>query len=335
MRITMKEIAKEAGVSVTTVSHVINGSKKITEETYNRVMDIVNKYNYVPNYSAKNLRNNTTKTAGLIVPSFPDSFVTEYINAISLRAKEMNYNLLFVNTNEDVDYEEATLKLFSSQMVDGIILSPAASYSKPFPYHIHNIMKNLPIVLISRYHDALTDTPLVCQDDYQAGFDAAKHFLEHGHKKMVVVYGMDDIGPTFNRIKGFKAALELEGMTLDPEQIIDGEATVQGAEKAIKKLINNQTDVTAMFLLNDSMTIGAISALNDMNISIPNEMAIIGFGDFPSASIINRPITTISASAETMGRTAFDMLLNKINNPDYMNKVIVPTYLIKRKSCGC
>ncbi|ENH96143.1 LacI family transcriptional regulator [Gracilibacillus halophilus YIM-C55.5] len=335
MKITMKEIAKEAGVSVTTVSHIINGTKRMTDHTYNRVMDVVNKYNYIPNYSAKNLRNNSTKTAGLIVPSFPDSFVTKYTNSIALRAREMGYNLLFVNSNEDTDYEEETLKLFSSQMVDGVILAPAAKYSQPSPYDVTDIIESLPIVLISRYHDAFTNSPIIKQDDFQAGFDAGNHLLMHGHQRVGIIYAVQDISPTVDRIKGFRHALQQRGIQLEEEQIVNGEATTKGGEKAVRRLLHDQPDITGLFILNDSMSVGVISGLKEMEISIPDDVALIGFGDFPSASIIDPPITTIGLSPETMGQTAFDLLLNKISNKDYHNKVEVPTHLIQRKSCGC
>ncbi len=333
----MKEIAKEVGVSVTTVSHVINGTKRISEPTYNKIMECVKRHNYVPNYSAKNLRNSATKTAGLVVPSFPDSYVTRYINSISKRAKEMGYSLLFVNTDEDTDYEEETLKLLNAKMVDGIILAPSAKASKPLPYDVTFLKDSMPIVLISRRHEAFDDCPVVIQDDYQAGYDAATHLLYHNHENMGIIYAVEDISPTNDRIRGFEDALKEHGLKLPSNHIYQGYATVEGGKKAVRKLLENQPQITAIFTLNDSMTIGAISALKEMNKKVPNDVALIGFGDFPSAAVMDPPITNINLSPDILGQTAFDLLLNKINNPGYnkSKSVHLPTYLITRKSCGC
>lgn len=126
MAVTMKDIAREAEVSSATVSHVINGTKKISEPTQNKILELIKKYNYIPNSTAKNLRTQSTKTAALIVSSLPDTFITDMVYGVEERAREAGYNLLLVNTNEDEEYEQKTINLLHSKMVDGIILSPAA-----------------------------------------------------------------------------------------------------------------------------------------------------------------------------------------------------------------
>ncbi|SFM21411.1 LacI family DNA-binding transcriptional regulator [Salibacterium qingdaonense] len=335
MKVTMKKIAEEVGVSVTTVSHVVNGTKKISSEKYNQIMEIIRKHNYVPNYSAKNLRSQSTKTAGLIVPSFPDSYVTGYINSISRRAKEMGYNLLFINTDEDVDYEQETLKLLHSNMVDGIILSPSAKMEESESYSEELLDSSLPIVLISRYHEAFQHSPFVTQDDFQAGYDAAIHLLQHGHRDIGLIYAVSGISPTKNRINGYKKALEEYGVSFNENYLEKGHATVEGSRKAVKSLLEKNKEITALFVLSDLMTIGTISGLKEMNKKIPDEVALIGFGDFPSAPIMDPPVTNISLSPDTLGQTAFDLLLNKINNPGYDKTVHIPNFLITRKSCGC
>lgn len=335
MRITMKDIAAEAGVSITTVSHVINGTKKLSPQTVAKIQKIIDKYNYMPNHSAKSLRKSKSKVAGLIVSSFPDTYVTRYINSISIRAKEMGYSLLFVNTNEDATYEEDTLKLFNSQMVDGVIISPAIRTNKKPTTEVEGILNTLPIVLISRYHDSYESCPHVVQDDFQAGYDTATHFIYHGHKNMGIIYSTPHISATDNRIEGFKRALKDNNFHLPDKSIFQGYATEDGGSSAIKELLAKNKDITAVFILNDTMTVGVIDTLREMNVSIPNDLAIIGFGDFPAAKLINPSITTINSSPEALGQTAFDMLLSKINNKDYYNSVKIPTYLIRRRSCGC
>lgn len=331
-KVTMKDIANEANVSAATVSHVINGTKKITEERRNRVLEVIHKYNYVPNSAAKNLRQQSTKTAGLVVSSLPDSFVTDMTYGIEERAREMGYNLLLVNTNENSEYEEETINLLHSKLVDGIILSPTSSDIE----YLHKFTNNnFPIVLVNRYDPKLKNIPRVTGDNFQTGYDATIHLLKHGHKKIGIVYSVPNVSTTNDRIKGYKEALKQYHLPFNENQLEQGYATVKGGANAVQNLLNREKDITALFVLNDLMTIGAISKIKELSLKIPDDIAIIGFGDFASSPIIDPPVTNIVLPPKTIGRTAFDVLLNKINNPSYMNHIELPPSMIIRKSCGC
>ncbi len=332
MKITMKDIAKEANVSVATVSHVLNGTKKIGEEKHKKIMSIIEKYNYIPNSTAKNLRQMKTKTAGLVVSSFPDSFVTEMIHGVEERAREAGYNLLLVNTNEDKNYEEETMNLLYSKMVDGVILSPTTNdvgYIKPF------LDNNFPIVLVNRQDYNIKNTPRVTGDNYQTGYDATKHLLSHGHRDIGFIYATRNVTTTDDRIQGYIDALKDYDIPFQESYLESGYATVNGGINAVKSLLNREANITALFIQNDLMTMGAISKLKELNIHIPNDIAIVGFGDFPSSTIIDPPVTNIILPPDTIGKTAFDVLLNKVNNPDYMKNIELPPTLIVRNSCGC
>lgn len=331
-RVTMKDIAREANVSVATVSHVINGTKNISEETYNRVLRVIKKYNYVPNSAAKNLRQRTTKTAGLVVSSLPDSFVNEMIFGVEERAREMGYNLLLVNTNENRKYEEETINLLHSKMVDGIILSPTSS---DISYLRECTREDFPIVLVNRYDTKITNIPRVTGDNFQLGFEATNHLIQHGHKQIGFIYSVPNVTTTNERLEGYKAALEREGIDFDESLLERGYATVAGGAGAVEALLARNQKITALFVQNDMMTIGAISKIKNLGLKIPDDIAIIGFGDFASSAIIDPPITNITLPAKTIGRTAFDVLLSKINNPEYMTHIQLPPSLIVRKSCGC
>lgn len=332
MKVTMKGIANEAGVSVATVSHVINGTKNISEEKYKKVMSVIKKYDYVPNSTAKNLRQQSTKTAGLIVSSFPDAYVTGFVNGVEDRARELGYNLLFVNTNENHEYEEETIKLLHSKMVDGIILSPTSSNIE----YLRKITdKHFPIVLVNRYDPEQKNVPWVTGDDFQAGYDATCHLIKHGHEKIGVIYAVPNVTTTMERIEGYKAALKEFGFSFNEDYLELGYATVEGGANAAKSLLNREKDITAIFILSDLMTIGAISAIKQLSYKIPDDIALIGFGDFPSAKIIDPPVTNVVLPPDTIGKTAFDILLNKINNPEYNKHIQLPASLIIRKSCGC
>ncbi|MCG5102206.1 LacI family DNA-binding transcriptional regulator [Oceanobacillus alkalisoli] len=329
---TMKDIAREANVSAATVSHVINQTKHISEPTRNRVLEVIKRYNYVPNSAAKNLRQQSTKTAGLVVSSFPDTFVTEMIFAIEQRAKETGYNLLLVNTNEDRDYEEKTINLLHSKLVDGIILSPT---SNDIGYLQKYTNEDFPIVMVNRYESSIENIPRVTGDNFQLGYDATNHLLKHGHKKIGFIYSYPNVSTTNDRISGYKDALTHHNIPIREDFIVQGFAKAEEARAAVEQLLTTDNEISALFVQNDLMTIGAISKLKELNLSIPEDMAIIGFGDFSSSEIIDPPVTNILLPPDTIGRTAFDVLLNKMNNPHYMTHIELPPSLLIRNSCGC
>lgn len=332
MKITIKDIAKEAGVSIATVSHVINRTKNISENKSKLIKEIIDKYNYVPDIRAKNLRNLKTKTAGLVVSSFPDSHVSGIVNGIGTRARELDYQLLFTNTNEDQDYEKETMKLLSSHMVDGIIITP----SKMDTQYINKYIKqNIPIIQALRYDPNLLTIPRVTMDDFQAGYDATMHLLQHGHRHIGLIYAKANVTSTNGRIEGYKAALKEFQLYFNESYLELGNATVEGGQKATKYLLNREKQISSLFVLNDLMTVGTMQGLEALSLKCPEDIALIGFGDFPAAKITNPPISNISMSSEIVGRTAFDVLLNKMNNLNYSRHIQIPASLILRKSCGC
>ncbi|WP_346243228.1 LacI family DNA-binding transcriptional regulator [Shouchella clausii] len=330
--ITMKDIAREANVSAATVSHVINNTKHISEVTRNKVLEVIKRHHYVPNSAAKNLRQQSSKTAGLVVSSFPDSFVTEMIFAIEERAKEMGYNLLLVNTNEDREYEEKTINLLHSKQVDGIILSPT---SGDIQYLQNYTEDNFPIVMLNRYESTIKNIPRVTGDNFQLGYDATMHLLQHGHQKIGFIYSYPNVSTTDDRLRGYQEALKQYNIPYQEEFFVQGYAKVKGGSDAVQNLLTKDNQISAFFVQNDLMTIGAISKIKELKLRIPEDIALIGFGDFSSSHIIDPPITTILLPPETIGKTAFDMLLNKINNPNYMKHIELPPSMVVRKSCGC
>lgn len=332
VKITIKDIAKEAGVSISTVSAVINGTKKVSDSKTKLIKSLIEKYNYVPDSRAQNLRNQRTATAGLVVSSFPDNHVTLMINGVGKRARELGYQLLFVNTNEDQDYEKETIRLLSSHMVDGIILTPTNINSQ---YLNQYLEQGVPIVQVLRYDPNLSSIPRVTMDDFQGGYDATLHLLQHGHKHIGIIYAKANITPTNERIEGYKAALKRYGISFNESYLEHGRATVQGGQKAVENLLRREKQITALFLLNDLMTVGAFQAFESLSLKCPDDIAVIGFGDFPTANIISTPITNLRLDSEMVGRLAFDMLINRINNPDFVKHIQIPASLMIRRSCGC
>jgi LacI family transcriptional regulator len=217
-------------------------------------------------------------------------------------------------------------------MVDGIILSPTA---KDIHYLNEFIDKNFPIVLVNRYDPNIQNIPRVTGDNYQTGYDATMHLLKHGHKKIGFIYSVPDVSTTIERINGYKAALNKYNLPFTESYLEVGFATVNGGANAVQSLLTREGDITALFIQTDLMTIGVIQKIKELGLNIPKDIAIIGFGDFSSSEIIDPPVTNIVLPPVVIGKTAFDVLLSKINNPDYIKHIELPPTLITRKSCGC
>lgn len=332
MKVTMKDIAREAEVSSATVSHVINGTKKISEPTQQKILELIQKYNYVPNSTAKNLRVQSTKTAALVVSSLPDTFISELVYGVEERAREAGYNLLLVNTNEDEDYEQKTINLLHSKMVDGIVLSPAA---KNLDYLNEFDNSTFPIVLVNRYAKTVDHLPRVTGNNVQTGYEATSHLLDHGHRSIGVIYGVADVSSTNDRLDGYRQALKERNIPFEADFLELGHATVAGGAGAVENLLRRNPEITALFIQNDLMTIGVISRLKEMSLAIPGDVALIGFGDFASAPIIDPPITTIVQPPKEIGSISFDALLQKIENPAFDEHQSLPAEIICRHSCGC
>lgn len=330
MKITISDIAKEAGVSIATVSHVINGTKNISEKRRKKILEIIKRHNYVPNSAAINLRTNKTNTIALIISSFLDDYIIKLMEGVSNRAREENYNLLFINTNEDSDYEKEIIHLLQSGEVDGIILSSASIELES----LKDYRSSIPIVLLNRTASDNTKYPVISGNDFQVGYKATKHLLEQGHEQIGFIYGIPNVSPTLNRIKGYKAALKEYGIPYDESLLEWGKATKEGSIEATKTLIEKNPSITALFVQKDLMTIGTIIALREMNLRIPQDVALIGFGDFSSAEIIEPPITVITMPAKKIGEKACETLIEKINKQDHNLSVEFPCSLIIRKSCG-
>lgn len=327
----MKDIAREAGVSVATVSHVINKSKYVSPEKQKYILEVIERLNYAPNIAAKNLKMQRTMTTGLIVSSILDSYITSIVNSVGNRAREQGYNLLFVNTNEQQQYEKDGIRFLNANVVDGVILSPTSSdlnYLQSF------LEQKFPIVFVNRYDPNFPSIPRVTADDFQAGYDATSHLLGHGHKKIGVVLAVPNVTSTKNRIEGYISALNQQGIVFDENLLEVGHATVEGGFNAVRLLLKREPKITGLFILSDLMTIGAIKAFNSMSIRCPEDMALIGFGDFEAAAAMYPPITNINPP-NTIGQTAFDLLINKVNNFNYTRHIQLPVSLIVRKSCGC
>ncbi|QRN84027.1 LacI family DNA-binding transcriptional regulator [Chloroflexota bacterium] len=331
MAITLEEIAKLSNVSRATVSRVINGESNVREETRQRVLDVIESVNFQPNLAARSLAAGRTNVIGLVIPAgiaaiFSDPWFPQVVNGISMACNSKGYSVMLWLAEPEYERQMIT-RILHSGLLDGVIVS-SMSINDPIIKALH--LSKMPFVLIGR-HPTL-DIVHVDVDNYTGGYDATKHLISLGNKKIATISGPQNLIAGYDRFQGYKQALEDNGLSVDSELVIEGDfSEVSGYEGGLE-LIKHHPD--AIFVSNDTMALGTLRAMREMKINVPDDIAIVGFDDIPNAISSPIPLTTVRQPSQKMGRAAVNALLDLINNKSNHQNKIFSTELIIRESCG-
>ncbi len=330
--ITIKDIAKEAGVSTATVSMVFNNKdKNISKATRDKILKIGKDFNYIPNSIARSLVTKRTNTLGLLVPDIVNPFFPEIARGAEDRARESSYSIIICNTDDDVERENNYLNVLSEKMVDGIILTHSANRS--------NEKKGLescrvPLILIDRDYDLENLIGKVLIDNTSASYDGVSYLIEKNYKKIAYIAGPLNTRTAKDRLNGYKKALYDHSIEYDENLVLVGEYRSQWGSDASLRLIENAYDIDAIFCGNDLIAIGAMKTLGEHNIKIPDDIGIMGFDDIYISSLVNPELTTIKQPNYKMGYEAVNMMIDYLENKNIKEKtLILNTDLIIRKSC--
>jgi len=333
MNITIKEVAKKANVSITTVSRVSNGSKGVSAKTRRRVLNVIKELGYSPSAIASSLKTRLSKSIGIAVPDAMGDFYGEVINEIESVATENGYNLVISLNHHIVQEELSAVNFFKAKKVDGAIL---VTTSGDDDYIRSLIGEGYNIVLLDRDpHGLKLDTVKI--DNFRGGYIATEYLLNLGHSVILFIQGVPYIDSSKERFNGYKRALKDNKIKFSPDFILNGDFTVDSGYLSMKKYLEEcDLNFTAIFAANDQMAIGAIKALNDKGISVPDEVSIVGFDDSYISPYVIPPLTTIKQRREEMGRVAAELLLDKISSQNKKERtprqIIIPVELIKRES---
>ncbi|MCG5102497.1 LacI family DNA-binding transcriptional regulator [Oceanobacillus alkalisoli] len=325
----IKDVARAAGVSTATVSHVINKTRYVSEETTVRVLQAMEELNYRPNHAARSLRSAKTYTIGLIIPFRKEdtskSFFMSIAEGIEETLREYGYHLIISNSKEDLKQEIEQLQLLNDQITDGIIL--ASTYSEYQTLEKH-ILKDHPLVLIDRIPEE-NQRDSVSIDSYQGVYDAIKYLKKKGYKRIGYAGANLTISTAKQRLAGYQDAQKDEP---DVENIVFiGEPTYEsGYEMAAQLLLH---DLDAIFIANNEVATGIIYYFIENKITIPDDIAVIVFDNFKWTRIVSPPLTVVDQPAYEMGIEAAHMILSRIQSPDKkMKKVVLQPMLIERGS---
>ena len=322
-KITIKTIAKELGVSSSTVSKALKDSHEISKETKERIQAYADHYNYKPNHLALQLRNQKTKVIGVILPKIVHHFFSTVISGIEDGANKKGYNIMVCFSNESYKKEVETLKVSSNGSVDGIIMSIAREtlHNKDYDHFKGIVSEEIPFVLFDRVVDEILCDKVVV-DDVGAGYKATKHLLENGRKKIALITTPNHVNVGALRRQGYEKALIEQYININTGLIVEIDET-KSIKPQIEKVFEN--DIDGVFAVNEIYAANAMRIAKELGKSVPNDISIIGFTDGLISEYSSPSITTISQHGFTMGQQAVDLLIQRIENDaiDFRPKKIV------------
>lgn len=334
MSITIKKIAEYSGVSVPTVSKILNNKGNVRKDLRIRVQAIIEKYNYRPSALARGMKLNKTNTIGLIIPKIINSFYVEVIEQIEKEAKNRNYTMVLGNSDEDIDREVNCLRTFLDMRVDGLIIASCGRnqelrIQREFEYYK---ALNIPIVLISRSLPNL-DVDTVELDNVGSAYKVTKYLIKTGHKKIGIISSSIQTSAGQERIDGYLKALDEYKLPFEQNLAHIGGTTIMEGYKLTNSLLKLYKP-TAIFVGSNFQLLGALQAIKKQKINIPDDISLIGFHDSEWIQFSTPPLTVVTPDTYKFSMTAINLLFDRING-SYLGKgrrQIIPTKIVYRKS---
>lgn len=331
-----KDVAIKAGVSVATVSRVMNDSGYVKAETKKIVFKAFDELANQNRILVHSIKNSKTNIIGVVIPDISNPFFGEVIKGISRIADKMNVSLLVCNTEEEIEKELRYLDLFKTNNIMGLIITPKTDqvgYNSKYLYQLEDI--GVPIVLLDRGIN-ISHFNSVFVNNISGSFDAVNTFIKEGHKDIAIISGPMSSKPGRERFYGYENALKSNDMEVNDEFVFYGDFKLKSGYELTKQILKLKNRPTAIFSANNMMTQGCVKALVEKGLSIPEDMALIGFDDVDMFEIMNMNISTVSRPTELMGEVAAEMLFDLIEDeqvrPTSINEVLLETKLVLRGS---
>ncbi len=334
-KVTLKQIAKELDVSISTVSKSLKDSPEISEDTRQKVQAFAKLYNYKPNNIALSLKNKKTKTIGIIIPEIVHHFFATVISGVENVANEHGYNVIVCLSDESFDKEVINMEMLANGSIDGFImsLSKETQQKKDFHHITEVINQGMPVVMFDRVtNDILCDKVII--DDSQAAYQAVKTLVNKGYKKIALITTVDYVSVGKLRTEGYIKALQNSDIKIDENLILKIE-DIDHCDEAIENLINHQ-EIEAIFAVNELFAVTAIKASLKIGLKVPEDIAVIGFTDGIISKYSSPSITTVSQNGIKMGGKAAKMLIERLEREDeddeHYRTEVIETHLVERES---
>jgi LacI family transcriptional regulator len=327
---TIHDVATRAGVSAATVSRVLNGRTDVSPELAARVHAAVEDLDYRPNGVARNLRRRATMVWGLIISDIGNPFFTAIVRGVEDAAHEAGYSLVLCNSDDDLGKERRYLEIALAEQMAGVIISPASEASSDVSTLVD---RRIPVVAVDRRVDRL-DVDTVLVDNVGGARRATQHLIESGCRRIACITGPMRTTTAAERLQGFRAAHEDAGLEVDPDLVVLENFKEDGGYDGAQRLLGLRTRPDALFVANNLMTVGALEALVDAGVRIPDDVLIVGFDDIPWARLTRPRLTTVHQPTYDMGREAGRLLAARIRSTPQLARTVVlaPSLQVRESS---
>lgn len=334
--VTINQVAQKAGVSIQTVSRVINNRYDVAVETRQRVQGAIAELGYKPNAIARGLASSRSRTLGLVTFDFNDIFFTLAVTGAEEEAHQHDYFFMLGSTQCSKQDMPKYLRLLNERHVDGVLFAREGSPSEQ--EQILRLAKEGTPVVVVGYHFKDIEFNAVDIDNFQGGYQAAQHLLDFGHRRIGCITGPFSTLSAQDRLAGFRAAIEKAGLIYEPDLVMEGAygtASHGAGYTGMKRLLAQPQPITAVFAHNDRMAVGAMTAIREAGLRIPEDISVVGYDDTPDAEFASPPLTTVRQPTVQVGVEGVRLLLRVIEDPQRApEQIILSTELIARSSVG-
>jgi len=329
-KINITDIAAETGLSISTVSRVLNGKAeqyRIGKKAQQKIVAAAKELNYIPNLFAANLRTGKSNTIALIVPSLNNPFFADLASTLNAEVRKFGYSTIISDCDENLETEEMELQQVMSRNVEGLIIAPCGNKWEHLK-QLHD--QGLPIVCIDRYFEEL-DIPFVSTDNYDGAYNATKHLIENGHTMIACIQGVQQSTPNRLRVKGFTDAMEDEGIR--NYTIVGDDFSMQNGYLETILFLQQAERPTAIFTFSNTIAMGCMKALKEMNVAIPDDISLITFDDHPYLDYLATPLSCIAQPVSDISKIAVKFLLSRLNNEEVKrDQILLKPEMIFKKS---
>lgn len=328
MRITIKDVARQAGVSMNTVSRVINDRPDVNPETRRRVQRTIEELGYRPNALARSLLQGSSRTVGHVVPNYANPNVARQLQAVQATMTAAGYTVISFDTQEQPATQRMALQTLDEKVADGLIMTPVSSRDDS----LAGLSARMPVVLTNREVVGL-EVDRVVTDNILGARLAIDHLVSLGHRTIGYITSDRQVSTVEDRLIGYRQALEAADLPAQPDLVVRVDASIEEAASATRRMFELRPDVTALFVYNDFMAVGVLSALLETGLRVPNDIAIVGFDDIVYAPYLRVPLTTISQETDAIGRTAAELLIARLADPGREpQRIVLEPHLVVRES---
>lgn len=310
----MHDVARLAGVSIATVSAVVNGKSNVSQRLTQQVTQAMDTLDYHPDLVARSLKVGRTNVIGMVVPDVTNQFYTEAMRGVEDEAKRHGYMLILGNSNENPDYESHLLSMLFSQRVDGVLLASSDSTAA----YDRLVRRRFPIVFIDRIPVGCREQAVII-DNVRAAYEATNHLIALGHRRIAIIAGRLPISTGHDRVEGYRKAMQEAHLPIREEYFQRGDFSLESGHQCGLDLMKLPEPPTAIFSCNNKMTLGLMSSLAEMAIACPDAVSVISFDDFEWAANFSPRLTTVAQPTYEIGKKAMQMLLRKINSDNHEN----------------